>query len=175
MTTLDELQYHYKQVRARLWDAGLARQRALQADPKEKAELERRAADAAMREAERRAEQHRIATEEETARIAERRSRALDRFDTAMALVRDNPSGISMASIAREVASKHGITVERLRSHARTRAMCRARDEAVLRCVEETKNSYSAIGRFFDNRDHTTIGTAVTRERARLAMEQTSG
>lgn len=58
--------------------------------------------------------------------------------------------------ILREVAMKHGITVNTLIGQDRFYHIVQARHEAVYRLRTETKMSYPAIGRRMGNRDHTT-------------------
>ena len=63
---------------------------------------------------------------------------------------------IQIGKIAAKVAEKHGVTVERLRSHDRRNVFMAPRWEAWTIC-NEAGFSTPIIGRFFGGRDHTTI------------------
>jgi chromosomal replication initiation ATPase DnaA len=67
----------------------------------------------------------------------------------------DAPAAIR--AIIKEVAKKHGFSYNEMLSVRRPAALCRARQEAYWRCVRETRFSLPTIGRFFGNRDHSTI------------------
>lgn len=67
----------------------------------------------------------------------------------------DAPAAIRL--IIKEVAKKHGFSYNEMLSVRRPAALCRARQEAYWRCVRETRFSLPTIGRFFGNRDHSTI------------------
>lgn len=63
----------------------------------------------------------------------------------------------SMKLVALECALKHSVTFAELLGTSRRKPIVNARHEAFYRCVVETGKSYSEVGRFFGNRDHTTI------------------
>jgi hypothetical protein len=64
------------------------------------------------------------------------------------------------AAIKRQVALDYDVTVIDLESERKTAKLAMARREAMVRCVQATKWSFSRIGRAF-NRDHTTVLYAV--------------
>ena len=75
---------------------------------------------------------------------------------------------ISMAEpvykrILREVAEKHGVTVNDILSPRRSNPIVHARQEAAWRMKTETAFSYPEIGRRMGGKDHTTIMWAVKR------------
>ena len=74
----------------------------------------------------------------------------------------------SMAEIAKQVAQKHNITMEDMKSERKPRNITIARQEAYYRCKQETNNSLPQIGRFFGNRDHTTILHGIRKHQERL-------
>lgn len=63
----------------------------------------------------------------------------------------------SLHKIATEVAEKHGLTVRTLRGRQRTKAICKARNEAWARSRKETEKTLSAISRYYGDRDHSTV------------------
>ncbi len=65
--------------------------------------------------------------------------------------------------IAREVAERHGITLEHLVSHRDRQRLAPARQEAWALIYAEGRLSYPQIGALFDGRDHTTILCGVRR------------
>jgi len=73
---------------------------------------------------------------------------------------------INMGKIAARVAEKHGVTVERMRSHDRRQVFMPPRWEAWTLC-SEAGHSTPVIGRFFGGRDHTTILHGIRKERER--------
>lgn len=75
----------------------------------------------------------------------------------------------SMAQIAREVAEKHGITVDDLKGKSLLKRIYLARHEAMARMRDETDNSSTSIGRFLGGRDHTTVLAGVKAHKAREA------
>ena len=77
---------------------------------------------------------------------------------------------MTMRAIAIQVAAKHGLTVDEMRSDRRSRAVVVARHEAWWRSREETLNSLPQIGRYF-NRDHSTIMHGIAMHAERLAAE----
>lgn len=79
------------------------------------------------------------------------------------------PPRPSMQSICEEVARKHGVSIDELRSHRRHKEVIAARHEAMWRCRHETLASLPMIGRALGGRDHTTILNGVRKHAARLA------
>lgn len=65
--------------------------------------------------------------------------------------------------IQQAVCQKFGYTITDLRSQRRTYNLAQARHVAVMLCYALTMHSYPFIGRFFGNRDHTTMLHSVTR------------
>lgn len=63
--------------------------------------------------------------------------------------------------ILREVAHKHKMTVQNLKSASRTKEYVEARQEAAYRIQKELKFSLTQIGRVLGKRDHTTILHAI--------------
>jgi chromosomal replication initiator protein len=74
-----------------------------------------------------------------------------------------------MSEIAQEVADKYGVTVEQLKGRGNARWISQPRQEAMTRAYEETPNSTTAVGRFFGNRDHTTVLHALKAHERRMA------
>jgi chromosomal replication initiator protein len=74
--------------------------------------------------------------------------------EACQALVDDSGT---MRSIAEEVARKHRITVKELRGPSRRRELVIARHEAFARCRDELLKTYTQIGRFFGDRDHSSV------------------
>lgn len=67
---------------------------------------------------------------------------------------------VSMQQIALEVAKKYinlGVTYSQLFSAQRSKEIVAARQECFYRCATETANSLPSIGRYFGNKDHTTV------------------
>ena len=65
--------------------------------------------------------------------------------------------------ILREVAEKHGVTVNDILSSRRAARIVHARQETVWRMKTETTFSYPEIGRRLGGKDHTTIMHALRR------------
>lgn len=96
---------------------------------------------------------------------AERRRAFFARLDK---LLTPQPPMPSMVRIAGEVAAKHGVTVDELKSERRIHQFVRARQEAMWRCYHEARKSYPQIAQFFGGRDHTTAIHAVREHQARI-------
>lgn len=77
----------------------------------------------------------------------------------------------SMAEIVAEVVAKHHITGAQIMGEGRARNVVTARHEAFWLCTQFTGCSLQQIGRFFGNRDHTTVLHGVRRHAARIAGE----
>lgn len=71
--------------------------------------------------------------------------------------------------IVKEVAAKHGVTVEDLVGRSRVPAIVAARHEAMFRVRKETTHSLPHIGRLFGGRDHSTVLNAMRRHAERIA------
>lgn len=84
-----------------------------------------------------------------------------------MLTLEERTARIAMGKIAAEVAEKHNVTVERMRSQDRRRVFIPPRFEAWALC-HAAGFSTPVIGRFFGGRDHTTIlnGIWVAKKRA---------
>ena len=80
---------------------------------------------------------------------------------------------IFIRDIAIEVAKRHGLTVKDLQSVRRHKDYVTARHEAFYFARELTDASLPAIGRFFGDRDHTTVlwGIKKHKERAGITDE----
>lgn len=70
-------------------------------------------------------------------------------------------------AILKEEADEHYTTPEEIISKSRLRNVVWARHDAVFRIYEEMDISTIQLGRFFGDRDHSTIVHAVQRGRAR--------
>jgi hypothetical protein len=67
---------------------------------------------------------------------------------------------VTAGEIIAEVAAKHGLTPEALKSKSNVREIAAARNEAMARCRLETPLSYPSIGRLF-KKHHTSVIYAV--------------
>lgn len=76
---------------------------------------------------------------------------------------------MTMIEIAREVAKKHRLTVDQLRSMEHRLAFAPARQEAMA-LMREAGKGWSQIGRFM-NRTHATVIYAVKRYGERCSQE----
>ena len=81
---------------------------------------------------------------------------------------------ISAMQIIKQVAEKHGLTVDDLRSQDRSRKYSWPRQEAMVRLRDETALSYPSIARLLRRKDHTTIiyGERVARNRIKEGSEE---
>jgi chromosomal replication initiator protein len=87
-------------------------------------------------------------------------------------LVTDPPRH-TMRDIATMTAERYGLTVDDLKSPSQERRIAWPRQEAMVLIRQHTRQSYPQIGRFFGDRDHTTVIHAVRQvERRRLAAMQ---
>lgn len=78
---------------------------------------------------------------------------------------RDYATRKRMADISKEVASAYGMTADALRGPMRTAYFAKARHEAFYLCQQQGF-SLEQIGRFFGGRDHTTVMSGISREKA---------
>jgi hypothetical protein len=78
----------------------------------------------------------------------------------------------TMAQIASEVAMRHGVTLDAMRGPRRAKRLVWARHEAFWRIYRTERFSFPQIGRFFGDRDHSTVIYGVRRFEERLALEQ---
>lgn len=62
-----------------------------------------------------------------------------------------------MMAIAIEVAAEHSISVALLRGHAHRYKLCKVRAEFINRCRRELGRSSTVIGRFMNQRDHSSV------------------
>lgn len=63
--------------------------------------------------------------------------------------------------IASEIAERHGYTLEDLKGQSRLRPLVHARQEAMATIYARCNVSTSWVGRFFGDRDHTTVIHAI--------------
>jgi len=77
----------------------------------------------------------------------------------------ENPE-CQMAQICLDVAKRHRVSVSDLRGHSRLRTLAQARQQAYRMCRDKGF-SYPEIGRFFGNRDHTTVIYGIDADRRR--------
>jgi|SRR4051794_21682832 hypothetical protein len=75
--------------------------------------------------------------------------------------------------IINETATEHGITPDELISPTRTLRLVRIRQLAMWRC-RQAGVSLPKIGRYFGNRDHTTVLHAVRKIEAEMKAEEAS-
>lgn len=66
-------------------------------------------------------------------------------------------------AIAIQVADRHGLTLEDLRGPCRRREVAWPRQEAMAAVYANCRVSLPWVGRFFGNRDHTTVLHAIRR------------
>jgi chromosomal replication initiator protein len=89
-----------------------------------------------------------------------------------------NEPPISMAAITEIVAARHSCSVAELRGHGRTRCIAWPRQEAMwqIRQVRapdgSPRFSLPQIGRYFSDRDHTTVLHAVKAHAKRSLAQQ---
>lgn len=76
----------------------------------------------------------------------------------------------TLCKIMKEVAKKHGVSVNDIKSAARHRAIIPARQEYFYRARTETVHSYPSIARYCGNRDHTTALYAVKQHALRCGV-----
>lgn len=74
--------------------------------------------------------------------------------------------------IIAEAAADAKITVTRLLGPSRKRAVVHARDRAIFRAKEETTLPLTRLGALFGGRDHSTIHSALARERQRRSVDE---
>jgi hypothetical protein len=74
----------------------------------------------------------------------------------------------AMERIAREEAEAGQITLEMILGPGRRRCEVRPRQLAMWRCVRELGASVTSVGRYFGDRDHTTVVFAVHKMDAEL-------
>ncbi len=79
------------------------------------------------------------------------------------------PVPVTMDGIARDVAAKHGLTLEQLRGRSRKRRIAHPRQEAMWRMMETERWSTIRVGRYFD-RDHSTVIHACQVHAKRVAV-----
>jgi len=76
--------------------------------------------------------------------------------------MRADPIG-RVATIQRHVAAHFGIALADMRSSRRARAVARPRQVAMYLARHLTEHSLPELGRYFGNRDHTTVMLAIRR------------
>ena len=75
-----------------------------------------------------------------------------------------------LSDIAADVAERHNLSVADLRGPRRTQYICDARHEAFYIAFKTGAFTRPQIGRYFGNRDHTTVDNGIARFKARLAQ-----
>lgn len=81
----------------------------------------------------------------------------------------------TMRDVAIEVAARHGSTIAELRGCSRQRCVAWARQEAFAEIYSLGRFSLPQIGRFFGDRDHTTVLFGIRRHKERLAADAHAG
>jgi hypothetical protein len=71
------------------------------------------------------------------------------------------PPKPSLKLIMHETALAHNVLIHGIKSKSRTKSIVDCRLEYYYRATKETLYSYSAIGRFCGDRDHTTVMSGV--------------
>ena len=82
------------------------------------------------------------------------------------------PHRRSMREIAADVAARHGLTLDELKSPQRARRIAWPRQEAMKEIYDTGRFSLPQIGGFFGGRDHTTVLHAIRAHAKRLAEAQ---
>jgi chromosomal replication initiator protein len=72
-----------------------------------------------------------------------------------------------MAEIAAMVAERHGLSLDTLRGPQRCRRVAHARQEAMALIYAQGRFSTPQIGRYFGDRDHTTVLYGINAHKAR--------
>lgn len=78
----------------------------------------------------------------------------------------EHAARIRIGQITAEVATRYGVTVERMRSHDKRHVFNAPRWEAWALCQDE-RFSTPVIGRYFGGRDHTTILHGIRQHRGK--------
>ena len=81
-----------------------------------------------------------------------------------------SPASAAKAAL-RAVSQRTGVPVDAILGRERRSAIAAARHEAVWRVHEATKWSLPRVGRFFDDRDHTTVLHSLRRMENRAAKD----
>lgn len=79
---------------------------------------------------------------------------------------------MTMREIASQVADRYGLALDELRGPSRARPVCWPRQEAMFLCYKTGRFSLPQIGRFFGDRDHTTVLHAIRAVEKRIAKGQ---
>ena len=87
--------------------------------------------------------------------------------------VQETTGPYAMQTIVSQTAADFGLLFEDLVGHSRTRDVTAARHRAMLRCHEAGKGP-TAIGRFFGDRDHSTVLAAIRKLRGRPKVRRAS-
>lgn len=78
----------------------------------------------------------------------------------------------TMREIASRVAARYGTSLSALQGCSRQRTVSHPRQEAYAEIYSVGRYSTTQIGRFFGDRDHTTVIYGIRRHRSRLAAER---
>ena len=141
MTVPAQLDYHERAKAARL---RLSRTGRVVADERERERLARQIAD----------------------REAERVAAVVSQYRLATASLA-NPK-MQVSRIKRDIAHKHGVSVEDIDGPRRTAKIARARQEAMWLAYRGTRITLTPLGRLF-NRDHTSVLWGIRQHEARMA------
>lgn len=79
---------------------------------------------------------------------------------------------LTMREIAEQVADRYRLTLAELRGQSRARPVSWPRQEAMFLCYKTGRFSLPQIGRFFGDRDHTTVLHAIRAVEKRIAKGQ---
>lgn len=78
----------------------------------------------------------------------------------------------SARSVIKEVAERHGLTFEDMKSPARYRRLAWPRQEAYFEAYIQCRHiSLPEIGRICGGRDHTTVRTGIINHAARIGLD----
>ncbi|MDP6929684.1 MAG: chromosomal replication initiator protein DnaA [Planctomycetota bacterium] len=79
---------------------------------------------------------------------------------------------ISLANIMTLITSEFSISARDLTGKSRTQAVCLPRQIGMFLARQHTDHSLEEVGRFFGNRDHTTVLYAVSKIKNRIAVDR---
>ncbi len=90
-------------------------------------------------------------------------------------MLQRGPRSVALADIERAVCAAFGLPVGELRSGAKTRTVSQPRILAMFLARQHTPCAYSEIGRYFGDRNHSTVIAAKRRAEGWLVSNQTVG
>ncbi len=76
-------------------------------------------------------------------------------------LTGSEPVAVTVDKILDKVSKKYGVTVDEIKGRKRTKEIAMARHVAIYIARKITDMSLPVIGKFFDNRDHTTVLSSI--------------